>query len=255
MSATEGESPKATAVIYVTDGDDDDDVIYVTNGDERPPLWHYDGTPLQVAVCENDADLVHVLAGSIKVDVNAAFRDGVQETPLQLAAHLGNADILKSLLDRVDIRVNAPHPDHGTTALHYASFCGKQDAARTLLLGGGCRIKLTTDNHLLSHGTAGNGTPLGMTTDTNMRTLFASGMDYWQRKHHVHHSWAMKQVVFTLLLVQHSFAARHQDQDQQQQQHHRQPQQQPRLPVEMWWMVCCYLRSADFDGMCTYAMW
>ena len=89
----------------------------------------------------------------------------------------------------------------GSTPLHVACRQNHPGMVRALLLGGGCRFKLTTDTYYLRQGTAGDGTPLGMTTNADVRTLFASGIDYWQRKHHAHHSWAMKQVVLTLLLV------------------------------------------------------
>jgi hypothetical protein len=122
---------------------------------------------------------------------------------------------------------------------------------RALLLGGGCRFKLTTSTFYLRQGTAGDGTPLGMTTNPDVRTLFASGIDYWQRKHHAHHSWAMKEVVLTLLLVAQRMRA-HADitqplaisSDAHQPVQH-QPRSLPLLPEEIWLELLGFLRSAD----------
>ena len=72
--------------------------------------------------------------------------------------------------------------------------------------------------------------------------LFASGVDYWQRRRHGGHSWAMKEAVLALMLTRqrldnapapelldHAAAESH------------------RLPEEMWLRACSFLRSADFE--------
>ena len=122
---------------------------------------------------------------------------------------------------------------------------------RALLLGGGCRFKLTTDKYYLRQGTAGDGTPLGMTTNADVRTLFASGIDYWQRKHHAHHSWAMKQVVLTLLLVAQRMGVHAEitqplalSGDAHTPVQHP-PLSLPHLPEEIWLELLGFLRSAD----------
>ena len=141
--------------------------------------------------------------------------------------------------------------EDGTTPLHVACRQNHPDMVRALLLGGGCRFKLTADTFYLRRGTAGDVTPLGITTNPDVRTLFASGIDYWQRKHHAHHSWAMKQVVLTLVLVAQRMGA-HADITQPltlpgdahtSVQH--QPPSLPRLPEEIWLELLGFLRSAD----------
>ena len=37
--------------------------------------------------------------------------------------------------------------------------------------------------------------------NNEVRNVFLSGVDYWQRKLHRHHSWAMKEVVLTVCLT------------------------------------------------------
>ena len=75
--------------------------------------------------------------------------------------------------------------------------------------------------------------------------MFRSGVDYWARRRHLHHSWKMREVVFCALLVQ---------------QRTSQPRDVhagglpaviettcPHMPVELWFLIYGFLRSADFD--------
>ena len=79
--------------------------------------------------------------------------------------------------------------------------------------------------------------------------MLRSGIDYWQRKLHVHHSWAMKQAVLTLLLIEQrcnpgksGFSWRV---------IRAPPAEDPdmllHLPEEIWLEILQFLRSADFD--------
>ena len=95
-----------------------------------------------------------------------------------------------------------------------------------LLLAGGCRF-LRDD---------GGKTPLDCAGGHQVvRKVFASGVDYWQRRRHGGHSWALKEAVTTLLLVRQRLDAL-----------------APaaallvHLPEEIWLAVCAFLRSADF---------
>ena len=68
-----------------------------------------------------------------------------------------------------------------------------------------------------------------------MVAVFASGVDYWQRKRHGGHSWAMREAITALLLARQRLGT-------------LAPAASPlvHLPEEIWLAVCCFLRSADF---------
>lgn len=85
-----------------------------------------------------------------------------------------------------------------------------------------------------------------MTTDTDVRTLFASGIDYWQRKHHTHHSLAMKKVLLTLLLVAQRMGVHAVTSAQSNDRHMVVRHPLPLLPEELWLEVLGFLRSSDF---------
>ena len=101
-----------------------------------------------------------------------------------------------------------------------------------LLVAGGCRFALG--------GAAANQTPLDCAAgDTAVLKVFASGVDYWQRKRHGGHSWTMRRVVLALMLARQRLDAT-----------------RPvalaapalvHLPEEIWLLVCGFLRSADFS--------
>ena len=65
-----------------------------------------------------------------------------------------------------------------------------------------------------------------------VRKVFHSGIDYWQRKHHIHHSRAMKHVKLGLLLMEQRSDA---------QQALVLQQQHELLPAGMWLEVCTFL--------------
>ena len=90
-----------------------------------------------------------------------------------------------------------------------------------------------------------------------VKAAFLSGIDYWERRRHTGHAWAMKAVVWTLLLSRGRHAAcsrgnspvntppRLAGRDPRS----RPPTPTPTLPLlpeEIWLVVCSFLRSADF---------
>ena len=66
------------------------------------------------------------------------------------------------------------------------------------------------------------------------KSIFASGIDYWQRKHHHGHSSIMKDVVRAVLLTNQRLLAS------------AQATKLPHVPAEVWRVVLGFLRSADF---------
>ena len=73
-----------------------------------------------------------------------------------------------------------------------------------LLTAGSCRFALA----LATPGAEPSLPPLALAGDDKaVRAVFLSGVDYWQRRLHGGHSWVMRQVVKTLLLVRQRLAA------------------------------------------------
>ena len=177
------------------------------------------------------------------------------KTPLHYASENRMIDTVQLLLQRKEVNASAADRRYNTTPLHEACRINHPGIVRALLLGGGCRFKLVNkfyfdhrSQYMRQYRAAPDGTPLGMTTDSDVRTLFASGIDYWQRKHHMHHSWAMKQVVPTLLRVAQRMGARTPATargDAHAPVQHP-PLPLPLLPEEIWLEVLGFLRSADF---------
>ena len=136
---------------------------------------------------------------------------------------------------------------HGSTALHIASAKGQTGAVRALLLGGGCRFMLTSNTFYANElGVPGDGSPFGAATSEEVRELFLSGIDYWQLRHHAHHSWAMRQVVCTLFLVEQRLDTMASVRARAPLALQSSAPTLPPLPEEMWRVLCGFLRSADF---------
>jgi ankyrin repeat protein len=218
--------------------------------------------PLIVATTYNWADLVQLLISCDGIDVNCTDHFG--ETPVSLAAQDSNIPILHILLDVDGIDQNTEN-EYGETALMRATVEGRTpvvrvlvtakgttdinrvdgdgntllhdacnfinsdkaiDIATVLLIGGSCRFIANREGN----------TPLDMAKKNpsvykDLHTLFASGIDYWQRKHHADHSYAMRQVVTTALLIRQRLDA---------------ASERALLPEEIWLKLCTFLRSADF---------
>ena len=227
-------------------------------------------TALVEAAAAGHAESVAALLASDGVDANLASASGY--TALQLAAGAGNLACVRALLAVQDIDVNHVddgeqnsaiteaaegnalecvralvatkidlghhNAEHGWTALHYAcSGIDGQTAEMVslLLVAGSCRFSPEA-----SPATSRK-TPLELASDNKeVRAVFLSGVDYWQRRRHIGHGWAMKEIVRTLLLVRqrlgtHALAN---------------PAHAagglPHLPEEIWLAALGFLRSADF---------
>ena len=211
------------------------------------------------------AECVRALLGAKGINVNS--RGWHAQTALWRAAYHGLVDSTRLLLDVDGIFVNCPdtqgihplhvatlatarilvsakhiaidHPSrrHGQTALHMA--CSNKDAARAacLLVAGASR----------SARDRGGSVPLDLAMaagDKAVLKVFAAGVEYWQRKLHRGHAWAMKEAVRTVLLVRqrlddHHAPAKPEDLDPA-------GAVLPHLPVEIWLAALGFLRSADF---------
>ena len=77
-----------------------------------------------------------------------------------------------------------------------------------------------------------------------MTKVFASGVDYWWRRLHGRHGWAMKEVVRTLLLVRQRLDAHALAEPAPAAAGALLPL--PHLPEEIWLAALGFLRSADF---------
>ena len=90
---------------------------------------------------------------------------------------------------------------------------------------------------------------------TAVLALFTSGVDYWQRRRHGGHSWAMKEAMLALMLTRQRLdnapVPLTQDHTAGAAEPTRSPlplrTPLPRLPEEMWLRPCSFLRSADFE--------
>ena len=78
--------------------------------------------------------------------------------------------------------------------------------------------------------------------DTAVAQVFAPGVDYWQRRRHGAHGWAMKEAAWTLLLVRQRLDAL----DPEALGPTAEDGATPHLPEEIWLAALGFLRSADF---------
>ena len=188
---------------------------------------------------------VHVLLQVDDVDVNIA--SAYWGSPLLCTISSRNDDweaCARALASSKGIILNYRHQKFGRTALH--TICALKHAALAehLLIAGGCRFALTAEGH--DHNdrpTKAGDTALALSADDKaVAKVFASGVEYWQRRRHGGHGWAMKKAVRTLLLVRQRLDA----------QTLVAPGSAaaagalPHLPEEIWLAALGFLRSADF---------
>ena len=163
-------------------------------------------------------------SGTDGIDANLATTQG--DTALIMASLQGHAEIVRTLLAVDAVDANHANAHGGGTAVHAACLVQRAEIVEVLLLAGGCRFLRD-----------GNGsTPLDLADrHKSVLKVFASGVDYWQRRRHGGHVGALKEAVATLLLVRQRLQA-------------LAPAAAPfpRLPEEIWLAVCAFLRSADF---------
>ena len=199
-------------------------------------------TALNLAAAYGRSRCVNALLQVGGVDANQASED--DGSPLLAAIENGYndwEDCTRMLSTAKHVDLNLPHPGsrhHCETALHWV--CARKHAALAahllaahLLTAGGCRF---------ARDKKGN-TPLDLAQgDKAVTKVFASGIDYWQRRRHGGHAWVMKEVVKTLLLIRqrldtHALVAA------------AAPAAGgglPHLPEEIWLAALGFLRSADF---------
>ena len=175
-----------------------------------------------------------------------------------------------ALVSAKGINLNYRRPHDGRTALHEACETKHPALASHLLTAGGCRFARNNYGNTPLDAALATAAPVllppmpppgttaaayALTLASNNQKLarrwaenhaaiiraFASGVDYWQRKLHGDHGWAMKDVVRTLLLVRQRLDARVRTA--------LVPTAGalPHLPEEIWLVPLGFLRSADFD--------
>ena len=202
-------------------------------------------TALALAACSGNAECVRALIRANGIDVTT----GPEHTGSPLLCTIryrrgGWEACARALASAKGIDLSYRHQRSGRTALH--EVCALKHAALVdhLLIAGGCRFALTAAgrDHQYNVTKAGDAALALAAGDKAVAKVFASGVDYWRRRLHVWHGWAMKEAVRTLLLVRqrldtHALAA---------------PAPAaaaialPHLPEEIWLSALGFLRSADF---------
>ena len=187
---------------------------------------------LQAAVEKGHDECLRVLVTAAGIDVNARKnldgRSALQHALVSLTRR-GAASDSKQQRRTARVRVLAlakgsnlnlryPHYEFAQgSVLHAALACNApRDKPRDvgtvslLLVAGACRFQLDDEGRSPSDLAHRVGTPkpssttaakAWLQTSEDLRKLFTSGIDYWQRRHHGGHGWAMKEVVRTLLLI------------------------------------------------------
>ena len=223
-----------------------------------------DGLPTETALiyaCHSGhAACARALVATERVDANHLDIDG--EPPIIIVNKSSSPHRRGMALECARVLVGArgiglgPRDCDGRTALHLAALQRNAEMASLLLVAGGCRFARETDP------TDTRRTPLELADDSKegkaVRAVFLSGVDYWQRRRHGGHSWAMRQVVLALLLVRQRLdaapAAPATARRTTRQSRVAGASATPRaaaqalvhLPEEIWLLVCGFLRSADF---------
>ena len=201
-------------------------------------------TALALAACSGNAECVRALIRANGIDVNIASAHCGTPLALTIMNRMGDWEACARVLASAKgIALSCRSPHSGRMALH--DVCASKHAALVehLLIAGGCRFALTTAGHGYDHSNDAGDTALALAAgDKAVAKVFASGVDYWQRRLHGRHGWAMKEAARTLLLVRqrldmHALAA---------------PAPAaaagalPHLPEEIWLAALGFLRSADF---------
>ena len=196
-------------------------------------------TALALAAQHDRPDLIRALVEADGINVNLAG-ELTGYAALHDAAECGAVECVHALL--AAHAADRPTAESRQTALHMACAAKNTAVASLLLVGGSCRFALAS-KFLLGEGVFGDATetPLGLAEgDKAMATLFASGIDYWQRRQHGGHSRAMKRVVLVVMLARQRLDTNSAVAGGAHGPVH--------LPEEIWLLMCGFLRSADFHA-------
>ena len=202
---------------------------------------------LILAPQQDDPEIVRALLAVDGINADHANTNGAA---LMLAVFKSDLSCVRALAAAKGTNINLPCQAYDNrSALHGACTLQRADVVEALLLAGGCRF-LRDD---------GGNTPLDLAAgNTDVLKVFASGINYWQRKRHGRHSWAMKEAIATLLLVRQRLDAQGAASvPPAVPQGHRALRSRslapthaavrlPHLPEEIWLAACGFLRSADF---------
>ena len=211
--------------------------------------WEDEGyTALHKAADGNHAGCVAALLADDDVNVNHA--DLYDLTAVHNAAKSRFSECLRAFVAAKGVDLRCYDATDGWTALHHA--CGNERAEQAeqaemvslLLVAGSCRFALEAEPRQTRRP------PLALAGDGKegkaVRAVFLSGVDYWQRKLHGGHSWAMKQMLRVLMLIRQRLDAAPATTAAV-------PATAARalvhLPEEIWLLMCGFLRSADFPPL------
>jgi len=221
-------------------------------------------TPLDVAVMAGQGSLASRLLQM--PDINPNGGAPLNRSPLYEACTQNMGGTIVALLKHDDTLINTVAPPEWEadgvrwTALHALQWTDNADMSELLLMRGADRFAC---RDAPQPPPTANSPPMHLYEDvdfvlppdctpfvdadvvagavdyindnTQMEDVFRRGVDYWKRLLHRHHAPQMRQVVRTLLLLQRRFADSETG-----------ISAVPRMPVEMWLLVCTHLRSADF---------
>ena len=208
------------------------------------------GSALTLAARDSHTECVLALVAVEGISVNHVDDDG--NTALDYSARCNDTECVRALATAKGIDLGHHDPDDGWTPLHWSCYRDNADMATLLLVAGGCRFAREAEPAETRK------TPLELVGDAKegraVRAVFLSGVDYWQRRLHGGHSWAMRQVVRTLMLtrlrldtsppVRAAVAVR--VTRRRAATRAAAPHPLVHLPEEIWLLVCGFLRSADF---------
>ena len=178
-------------------------------------------------------------------------------TLLDAVVDTGDEVSVRAIIAMKGINLRHSDEDSGWTALHTACYITHAAIVTLLLVAGADRFAAETlpddkygrEDRLDGASLDTRRLPLALADGSKegdaVRAVFLSGVDYWQRRRHGGHSWAMRQVVLAVMLVRQRLntaataaggtatatpgqvALVH-------------------LPEEIWLLMCGFLRSADF---------
>ena len=226
--------------------------LLAADGIDANPTSNYGQTALIMASIEGHDECVRALLAVDGINVNHATDGG--NTALNFACCNNETKCVRALATAKGIDLGHHDPFFGHAPLHNACDHSNAEMASLLLVAGGCRFALEDAPAETRR------TPLELAKDTKegraVRAVFLSGVDYWQRRLHGGHSWAMRKAVMALMLTRQRLDAgppvRAAVAVRASRRGAAAPISAPRarplvhLPEEIWLLVCGFLRSADY---------